>query len=172
MGGESRHHTTCGPVLSSPGPAGRSRDHPGDRPQRRSGQEHHGPWPLGQPLQQGRQRLKAECRKAPKRRPQHTAQRQRRDHQRDPGDGHQIGGKTHQRDLPKFTDVIVSLPQIVECYSVTGDFDYVLKVIARDLKSLSDFLMNKLMHLPGVSDVRSSVCLDEVKCTGALPLPD
>ncbi len=80
--------------------------------------------------------------------------------------------KGHQRDLPKFTDVIVSLPQIVECYSVTGDFDYVLKVIARDLKSLSDFLMNKLMHLPGVSDVRSSVCLDEVKCTGALPLPD
>lgn len=80
--------------------------------------------------------------------------------------------KGHLRDLPKFTDVIVSLPQIVECYSVTGDFDYVIKVIARDLKSLSEFLMNKLMHLPGVSGVRSSVCLDEVKCTSALPLPD
>jgi Lrp/AsnC family transcriptional regulator, leucine-responsive regulatory protein len=80
--------------------------------------------------------------------------------------------KGHQRELPKFTDVIVGLPQVVECYSVTGDFDYVIKVFASDLKSLSEFLMNQLMNLPGVSGMRSSVCLNEVKCTSALPLPD
>jgi DNA-binding Lrp family transcriptional regulator len=80
--------------------------------------------------------------------------------------------KGHIRDLPKFTQVIVGLPEILECYSVTGDFDYVLKVIARDLKSLSQFLMDKLMRLPGVNGVRSSVCLDEIKCTGSLPLPE
>lgn len=79
--------------------------------------------------------------------------------------------KGHIRDLKKFTDVIVDLPEILECYSVTGDFDYVIKVIARDLKSLSQFLMDKLMRLPGVNGVRSSVCLDEIKCTGSLPLP-
>ncbi|GAC1354318.1 MAG: Lrp/AsnC family transcriptional regulator [Variovorax sp.] len=79
--------------------------------------------------------------------------------------------KGHIRDLPKFTDVIVDLPEILECYSVTGDFDYVIKVIAHDLKSLSQFLMEKLMRLPGVNGVRSSVCLDEIKCTSALPLP-
>ena len=55
---------------------------------------------------------------------------------------------------------------------MTGDFDYVIKVIARDLKSLSQFLMDKLMRLPGVDGVRSSVCLDEIKCTSALPLPE
>ncbi len=80
--------------------------------------------------------------------------------------------KGHIRDLKKFTDVVVDLPEILECYSVTGDFDYVIKVIAMDLKSLSLFLMEKLMRLPSVSSVRSSVCLDEVKCTGALPLPE
>jgi Lrp/AsnC family transcriptional regulator, leucine-responsive regulatory protein len=80
--------------------------------------------------------------------------------------------KGHIRDLKKFTDVIVDLPEILECYSVTGDFDYVIKVIARDLRSLSQFLMDKLMRLPGVNGVRSSVCLDEIKCTGALPLPE
>ena len=80
--------------------------------------------------------------------------------------------KGHIRDLPKFTDVIVDLPEILECYSVTGDFDYVIKVIARDLKALSQFLMDKLMRLPGVSGVRSSVCLDEIKCTSSLPLPE
>lgn len=80
--------------------------------------------------------------------------------------------KGHIRDLPKFTDVIVGLPEILECYSVTGDFDYVIKVIARDLKGLSQFLMEKLMRLPGVNGVRSSVCLDEIKCTSSLPLPE
>ena len=80
--------------------------------------------------------------------------------------------KGHIRDLKRFTDLIVHLPEILECYSVTGDYDYVIKVIARDLKSLSQFLMDKLMRLPGVNTVRSSVCLDEIKCTSSLPLPE
>ncbi len=80
--------------------------------------------------------------------------------------------KGHIRDLKSFTDAIVELPEVLECYSVTGDFDYVIKVVARDLKSLSQFLMDKLMRLPGVNSVRSSVCLDEIKCTSALPLPE
>jgi Lrp/AsnC family transcriptional regulator, leucine-responsive regulatory protein len=78
--------------------------------------------------------------------------------------------KGHIRELPKFKDLIAEMPEVLECYSVTGDFDYVIKVIAHDLKSLSQFLMDKLMRLPGVNGVRSSVCLDEIKCTGALPL--
>jgi Lrp/AsnC family leucine-responsive transcriptional regulator len=59
---------------------------------------------------------------------------------------------------------------VQECYSVTGDFDYMLKVVASDLKALSDFLLETLMLMPGVNAVRSSVCLDEVKCTSALPI--
>ena len=79
--------------------------------------------------------------------------------------------KGHIRDLSKFTDVMVELPEILECYSVSGDYDYVIKVIAPDLESLSQFLMEKLMRLPGVNGVRSSVCLHEIKCTASLPLP-
>lgn len=78
--------------------------------------------------------------------------------------------KGHIRDLPKFKSVVAGLPEIQECYAVTGDFDYMLKVVARDLQSLSRFLMETLMKLPGVTAVRSSVCLDEIKCTSALPL--
>lgn len=77
----------------------------------------------------------------------------------------------HLRELPGFISHVTALPQVQECYAVTGDFDYVLKVSARDLKALSDFLMDTLMRIPGVNTVRSSVCLDEVKCTSALPLP-
>lgn len=78
----------------------------------------------------------------------------------------------HLRDLPRFNAAVLELPNVIECYSVTGDFDYVIKVVARDLKSLSQFLMDTLMRLPGVNGVRSSVCLDEVKCSTALPLPE
>ncbi|MDL9998118.1 Lrp/AsnC family transcriptional regulator [Variovorax sp. J22P240] len=80
--------------------------------------------------------------------------------------------KGHIRDMSKFTDVVTDLPEVLECYSITGDYDFVIKVIARDLKGLSQFLIDKLMRLPGVDGVRSSVCLDEFKCTSALPLPD
>jgi Lrp/AsnC family leucine-responsive transcriptional regulator len=79
--------------------------------------------------------------------------------------------KGHINDLSGFKTAINEWPQILECYSITGDFDYVLKVTARDLKELSDFLMEKLMRMRGVSGVRSSVCLDEIKATNMLPLP-
>jgi DNA-binding Lrp family transcriptional regulator len=76
----------------------------------------------------------------------------------------------HVRELARFKTLVGDLAQIQECYAVTGDSDYVMKVVARDLKSLSDFLMDTLMRTPGVNAVRSTVCLDEIKCTSALPL--
>ena len=83
---------------------------------------------------------------------------------------HVTMARGHVDELPKFQDLIADMKQILECYSVTGDFDYVLKVVAQDLESLSQFLMHTLMHMPAVSAVRSSVCLNEVKFTTALPL--
>jgi len=76
----------------------------------------------------------------------------------------------HIRELSKFKALVGDLAQIQECYAVTGDSDYVMKVVARDLKSLSNFLMDTLMRTPGVQAVRSTVCLDEIKCTAALPV--
>jgi DNA-binding Lrp family transcriptional regulator len=76
----------------------------------------------------------------------------------------------HMKQLEQFRAAIARTPQVLECHAVSGDFDYVLKVVAQDLRALSDFLLRTLAQLPGVSAVRSSVCLEEVKCTGALPL--
>ena len=76
----------------------------------------------------------------------------------------------HIRELGRFKALVGDLAQIQECYAVTGDSDYVMKVVAPDLKSLSDFLMDTLMRSPGVQSVRSTVCLDEIKCTSALPV--
>ncbi len=76
----------------------------------------------------------------------------------------------HMREVGRFREALMALDQVQECHAVTGDFDYMLKVVARDLKQLSDFLLGTVALLPGVNGVRSSVCLDEIKATAALPL--
>ena len=65
---------------------------------------------------------------------------------------------------------IAAYPQILECHAVSGDYDYLLKVVARDLKSLSQFLTDRLMQIAGVDDVRSMICLEEVKPASPLPV--
>jgi DNA-binding Lrp family transcriptional regulator len=65
---------------------------------------------------------------------------------------------------------IRDFPQILECHTVSGDYDYLLKVVARDLKSLSQFLTDHLMQVPGVDDVRSMICLEEVKAPAPMPV--
>lgn len=74
------------------------------------------------------------------------------------------------KEVQQFQRIIERMPEILECHAVTGDFDYVCKVVANDLKSLSNFLLGTLAQLPGVTGVRSSICLNELKCTSALPL--
>ena len=60
-------------------------------------------------------------------------------------------------------------PQVLECHIVSGDCDYLLKVVARDLKTLSHFLTDRLMQVPGVANVRSMISLEEIKPAGPLP---
>ncbi|MEP6740123.1 MAG: Lrp/AsnC family transcriptional regulator [Caldimonas sp.] len=65
---------------------------------------------------------------------------------------------------------IAAYPHILECHAVSGDYDYLLKVVARDLKSLSQFLTDQLMQISGVDDVRSMICLEEIKPASPLPV--
>ena len=65
---------------------------------------------------------------------------------------------------------IRAYPEILECQSVSGDYDYLLKVVASDLKSLSTFLTDKLMQVAGIDDVRSMICLEEIKPPSPLPV--
>jgi len=71
------------------------------------------------------------------------------------------------RELEK---AIRIFPEILECYTISGDFDYLLKVVATDLKSFSNFLTDRLMQVPGVAGVRSMICLEEIKPASPLPV--
>ncbi len=77
----------------------------------------------------------------------------------------------HQPDWVKaFHARVKDMPEVVECYHVTGDFDYLLKVVMRQRRDLEDFLVDKLSRIPGVGRVHTSVVLREVKETNSLPI--
>lgn len=63
-----------------------------------------------------------------------------------------------------------SFSNILECHTISGDFDYLLKVVAPDLKSLSQFLTDSLMQVPGVANLRSMICMEEIKPASGLPI--
>lgn len=61
-------------------------------------------------------------------------------------------------------------PEVLEIHTVSGDSDYLLKVVATDLRHLGQLLTDRLMQIKGVADVRSMVCLEEVKAPSPLPV--
>jgi len=61
-------------------------------------------------------------------------------------------------------------PEVLEIHTVSGDSDYLLKVVATDLRHLGQLLTDRLMQIKGIADVRSMVCLEEVKAPSPLPV--
>jgi DNA-binding Lrp family transcriptional regulator len=83
----------------------------------------------------------------------------------------QITLATHSPDnAQKFRALVNRVDEIQEAYALTGDSDYLLKVVLRDLKSLSDIVNNLLMPHQSVAHVRSSIVLDRLKESAKLPL--
>ncbi len=69
-----------------------------------------------------------------------------------------------------FDAAVHAMPEVLECHSVTGSHDYLLKVVAADLASFSQLVMQRLMRLQGIRSVESSIVLQEIKRTTRLPL--
>lgn len=68
-----------------------------------------------------------------------------------------------------FEKHVQSLPEVMECFSVSGDRDYLLQIISRDMESYNDFLNTKILHHASVHSASSSFALRRVKYTTALP---
>ncbi len=69
-----------------------------------------------------------------------------------------------------FVRAVQNIPEILECYTVFGEMDVMLKIIAPDVTWYQEFIFSTLLKLPGVQDVRSIVTLVETKSTTAIPL--
>jgi DNA-binding Lrp family transcriptional regulator len=73
--------------------------------------------------------------------------------------------------LETFERAIRERPEVMECYLMTGDADYLLRVVVPDLQAVEHFILNFLSRVPGVGNIRSSFALKQVKYQTALPLP-
>ncbi|NVK74458.1 AsnC family transcriptional regulator [Marinomonas sp. CT5] len=71
-----------------------------------------------------------------------------------------------------FKEAINTIPQILECYSISGEADYWLRIISEDLPSLSTFLDESLSTLPCIRDYTSTIVLNRIKHAPSIPLPN
>jgi Lrp/AsnC family leucine-responsive transcriptional regulator len=77
-----------------------------------------------------------------------------------------------ERNLEDFQTAISRYSEVMECYLMTGDFDYLIRVVVEDMPALERFIVDKLTKIPGISNIKSSLALKQVKYKTALPLPD
>ncbi|MFT5442611.1 MAG: Lrp/AsnC family transcriptional regulator [Myxococcota bacterium] len=75
-----------------------------------------------------------------------------------------------RQSLPEFEAAIEDQNEVVGCYAMTGEVDYLLHVVTRDIRSYEQFLRNHLLQLPSVREVHSQIALNELKHTTRLPL--
>lgn len=73
-------------------------------------------------------------------------------------------------ELDRFGDAIAVWPEVMECYLMTGQFDFLLRVVCADLAAYEAFLREKLTQVAGVSSIESSFSLGQVKYSRVLPI--
>ena len=74
--------------------------------------------------------------------------------------------------LEVFEASIAGLPEVMECYLMTGDSDYLLRVVVPDIVALQNFIVGRLSKTRGVANIKSSFALKQVKYKTALPLEE
>jgi DNA-binding Lrp family transcriptional regulator len=78
---------------------------------------------------------------------------------------------THNRDnARRFAELLARLPEVLEAHALTGEMDYFVKVVTPDLKSLAEFVNDVLLPHESVQHVKTSIVLQTLKETTALPL--
>ena len=80
--------------------------------------------------------------------------------------------KQVELSLANFERSIRDRPEVMECYLMTRDADYFLRVVMPDLPAFERFMLDHLTKIPGIASIKSSFALKQVKYQTALPLPD
>lgn len=75
-----------------------------------------------------------------------------------------------EANLDAFEARVLEFAEVMECYLMSGDSDYLLRVLVRDTADFKDFILDRLSKVPGVANIRSSFALKQVKYSTELPL--
>ncbi len=78
--------------------------------------------------------------------------------------------KQVEGNLGSFERAIVERPEVMECYLMTGEFDYLLRVVVPDIAAYERFLIDHLTRIRGIASIKSSFALKQVRYKTALPL--
>jgi Lrp/AsnC family transcriptional regulator len=83
----------------------------------------------------------------------------------------QVKLTSHGRiNLSSFADAVKEFPEVMDCYIVLGNVDFLLRIVAEDIKAYEQFFFEKLSQLPGIQEVTSSIVMSDIKHTTALPI--
>ena len=73
-------------------------------------------------------------------------------------------------NLADFSDAVRQYPEVLDCYVVLGNVDFLLRIVTEDIKAYEQFFFEKLSQLPGIQEVNSSIVLSDIKHTTVLPI--
>ncbi|GAA3583081.1 Lrp/AsnC family transcriptional regulator [Gibbsiella greigii] len=79
--------------------------------------------------------------------------------------------RQREEALQRFEQAIAERPEVMECYLMSGDADYLLRVLVNNINEIESFIINHLTRIPGVANIRSSFALKQVRYKTAMPLP-
>lgn len=78
--------------------------------------------------------------------------------------------RQREEDLDRFSRAVAGWPEVVDCYLMTGQRDYLLRIVVRDLQAYEHFIKSKLTRLEGVASIETSFALSQIKRSEVLPL--
>ncbi len=78
--------------------------------------------------------------------------------------------RQREEELDRFARAVAQWPEVLDCYLMTGQRDFLMRIVVRDLEAYEHFLKDKLTRLDGVASIESSFALGQVKRSNALPL--
>lgn len=73
-------------------------------------------------------------------------------------------------NLAEFSEAVSQYPEVLDCYVLLGNVDYLLRIVTQDIKAYERFFFEKLSQLPGIQEVNSSIVLSDIKHTTVLPI--
>ncbi len=73
-------------------------------------------------------------------------------------------------NLAEFSEAVQEFPEVLDCYVMLGNVDFLLRIVTEDIKAYEQFFFEKLSQLPGIQEVNSSIVLSDIKHTNVLPI--
>ena len=87
-----------------------------------------------------------------------------------PAGRHGVETANGRGNLAEFSKAVQEFPEVLDCYVVLGNVDFLLRIVTEDIKAYERFFFEKLSQLPGIQEVNSSIVMSDIKHTTVLPI--